>query len=107
MGRSYSTGIEEHYALLSDVADRDRLVQELASLLSLHLKLRTPGSDIGPDEPIFGGRLQLDSVDAAQWVVTVERHFGLRIPDEELVGDGLRSLGALADVLIQAGKKAD
>ena len=89
------------------MADRDRLVKELAKLLSLHLKLRIIGSDIGPDEPLFGGRLQLDSVDAAQWVLTVERHFGMQIPDEDLVGDGLRSLGALADVLIHAGIEAD
>jgi len=89
------------------VADRDLLVAELANLLSQHLKLQTAGSDIGPDEPIFSGRLQLDSVDAAQWVLSVERHFGIQIPDEDLMGESLRSLGALADALIRAGIKAD
>lgn len=89
------------------MADRDRLVAELAGLLREHLRLRSSIAAIDADEPIFGGRLQLDSVDAAQWVLTVERHFRLQIPDDDLVGSGLRSLGALADVLIRNGIRAD
>jgi acyl carrier protein len=92
---------------LSNVTDRDRLVAELAQLLKAHLKLLPDVSEIHADEPIFAGRLRLDSVDAAQWVVTVERQFGLQIPDEDLVGESLKTLGTLADVLIRNGIAAD
>ena len=80
---------------------------QLARLLTVTLKLRIVDSEIRPDEPIFGGRLCLDSVDAAQWVATVERRFGVRIADEELLSGALDSLGALADVLIRHGIEAD
>jgi len=87
--------------------DRRRLLAELSELLKAHLKLPDELSEIQADEPLFGGRLRLDSVDAAQWVLTVERHFGVRFPDSELMGGNLKSLGTLADVLIRSGIAAD
>jgi acyl carrier protein len=94
-------------AILTGVVERNRLVAQLAKLLTVTLKLRVADAEIRPDEPIFGGRLCLDSVDAAQWVATVERRFGVQIPDEELLSGALESLGALADVLIRHGIEAE
>lgn len=82
--------------------DRSQLLQELAQLLTTQLKLRVPPSDIQEHEAIFGGRLQLDSVDAAQWVLSVERQFGIQLADDDLLNGALNSIGALADVLIRA-----
>ncbi len=89
------------------MADRNRLVADLASLLAVALKLRLEASAIGPDEPIFSGRLDLDSVDAAQWVTTVERRFHIEIADADLLSGALYSLGTLADVLIRYGIEGD
>jgi acyl carrier protein len=99
---TYSTSTAADYAILNGVPDREQLVAELAQLLKSQLKLHPTGTDIGPDEPLFGGRFSLDSVDTAQWVLTVERHFGSEIPSEALTSGGLRTLGTLADALIRS-----
>lgn len=49
----------------------------------------------------------LDSVDAAQWVATVERRFDIEIADEALTRGALESLGNLADTLILQGVSID
>ena len=40
-------------------------------------------ADIGDDEPLFGGRLGLDSLDALELAVALESRFGITIPDGE------------------------
>jgi len=89
------------------VSARERLVEELASLLVSCLKLQSPVPPVSASECLFGGRLGLDSVDAAQWVVTVERHFSVEIADEALSQGALESLGKLADALILEGVNID
>ena len=81
----------------------ERLVHDLAALLVACLKLPPPSPPLSADEKLFGGRLGLDSVDAAQWVLSVERQFAIEIADEALTRGALESLGNLADTLIQQG----
>ena len=38
-------------------------------------------ADIEDDEPLFGGRLGLDSLDALELAVALESRFGVAIPD--------------------------
>lgn len=58
--------------------------------------------DIGPDEigdtvPIFGGAgLGLDSVDALQLVVALEKHFGLKIGNSTAAKGILESVETIA-----------
>jgi len=89
------------------VSAHDRLVEELASLLVTCLKLSEPRPPLSSRERLFGGRLGLDSVDAAQWVATVERRFAVEIADEALTRGALESLGNLADTLIRQGVYVD
>jgi len=49
---------------------------------------------IGPDSP-----LDLDSLDAVEIVVAVERKYGVRIGGQDTSREVLRSLGALADFI--------
>ncbi len=51
--------------------------------------------DIDPDAPLFGGGLGLDSIDALELAVIVERAYGVRIEDAELGRTAFASLRAL------------
>ena len=61
------------------------LVEELKALIIKNLKLEdiTP-ADIDPSAPLFGGGLGLDSIDALELVVGLEKTYGIRIPDEDV-----------------------
>jgi acyl carrier protein len=50
---------------------------------SLHLEGLEPGR-IGDDEPLFGDGLGLDSVDALELVVALEREYGIKIRSDEI-----------------------
>ena len=61
----------------------------------LHLEGLTP--EAIPDEmPLFGEGLGLDSVDALELVVALEREFALRIQSHEVGREAFASVAALA-----------
>ena len=61
----------------------------------------------GPEEitdatPLFGPEgLGLDSVDALQLVVALEKHFGLKVADAEVAKKVLHSVDSIAEALAQ------
>ncbi len=61
------------------------LVLELKNLIINTLKLEdmTPG-DIEDDAPLFGEGLGLDSIDALELVVALEKTYRVFIPDSEV-----------------------
>jgi len=61
----------------------------------LHLEGLTPES-IGNDMPLFGEGLGLDSVDALELVVALEKEFSLRIQSHEVGREAFASVAALA-----------
>jgi acyl carrier protein len=66
----------------------DERMERLKRVLieGLHLQPLTP-AELDPDEPLFGGRLGLDSVDALELVMEVECHFGVqRRPPARVAG---------------------
>jgi acyl carrier protein len=78
--------------------DRNELISRLKTLIieSLQLEDIEP-SDIDVDEPLFGNGLGLDSIDALELVVALEKEFGIIIPDEEVGKEAFASLNALTD----------
>ena len=52
--------------------------------------------DIEPDAPLFGGGLGLDSVDALELVVAIEKEFGIRVDSHEIGKEAFASAAALA-----------
>jgi 3-oxoacyl-[acyl-carrier-protein] synthase-1 len=56
-------------------------------------------SDIVPDAPLFGAGLGLDSIDALELAVVVERHYGVRIPNMEVGKSAFASLASLDDFI--------
>lgn len=62
---------------------------------SLNLEGMTPES-IGDDAPLFGDEgLGLDSVDALELVVALEKAYGIRIDSEEIGQDAFASVSHL------------
>ena len=62
----------------------DVLVNELKTLIIEGLLLEdvTPDS-INPDEPLFGEGLGLDSIDALEIAVLLDREYGVKITSED------------------------
>ena len=61
----------------------------------LNLEDLTP-EEIADDAPLFGEGLGLDSLDAVELVVIVQKHFGVEIKDMEEARSAFRSVSALA-----------
>jgi len=78
----------------------DTLKAEVKKLLVANLMLQVTEADIGDDLPLFGpGGLGLDSVDALQIVVALDKHFGLKIPDPATAKEVLQSVSTIASAL--------
>jgi len=62
----------------------DTLINELKALLidGLHLEDIT-ADEIALDEPLFGEGLGLDSIDALEIAVLLDRHYGIKITSED------------------------
>ncbi len=75
----------------------DDLVLELKKLIIATLKLEevTP-EDIANDGQLFGTGLGLDSIDALELVVALEKTYGVAIPDSEVGERVFRSVNTLA-----------
>ena len=83
----------------------DALIPQIKTLLieGLNLEEMSP-DDIGPDDHLFGDAgLGLDSVDALELVMEVERRFGVQIQDDEKSREVLKSVRTLAAFLHENG----
>lgn len=76
----------------------DPLSARLKTLIVETLKLDDlRPDDIPDDEPLFGSsRFGLDSIDALELVVKLEKEFGIKIGSSEESRQALASVGALA-----------
>lgn len=73
------------------------LRQQIKEVMVEELMLDTEAGEIGDNTPIFGADgLGLDSVDALQLVVALEKHFGLKIGDSEAARSILATVESIA-----------
>ena len=81
----------------------DPLVQRLKSLIVATLKLDdVQPADIPDDEPLIGSpRFGLDSIDALELVLVLEKEFGVKIGSSEESRRALASVNALAAYIRQ------
>lgn len=60
--------------------------------------LKIDASSIAEDTPLFGAEgVGLDSLDALQIIISVEKKYGISIGDASSAKDALQSLGVLSD----------
>ena len=78
----------------------DPLLARLKRLIVSTLKLDDVDPEKIPDnEPLIGGGLNLDSIDALELVVSLEKEFGIKIASSEESRTALASVAALADYI--------
>lgn len=73
------------------------LKQRLKTLMVENLMLQVTAEEIADDQPLFGpASLGLDSVDALQLVVALDKNFGLKIADPAAAKEILQSVSTMA-----------
>src|SRR5687768_6611555 len=77
----------------------DTLRLEIKELIVASLRLTMSPAEIDDDVPLFGEGLGLDSVDALELVLELERHFSVAISDEEVGNRVLRSVSSIAEFI--------
>jgi acyl carrier protein len=79
------------------MASSSDLHQQIKEVLVDELMLDETADEIADDMPLMGeGSLGLDSVDALQLVVAIEKHFGLKLSDAEAAKGVLQSVNTIA-----------
>lgn len=73
------------------------LKEDLKRILVKELNIEDVSpEEIEDDEPLFGNRLGLDSIDAVELVFQVEKHFGIAIKDMKEGRPALQSINSLS-----------
>ena len=73
----------------TDTADR------IKALLRRELKLGEE-ADVRDDTPLLGGEFDLDSLDVLLLVTSIEKEFGIKIPNEAVGQDAFANVTTLA-----------
>jgi len=78
------------------------LRQRIKEMLVKNLMLQTTPEEIGDDRPLFGaGGLGLDSIDALELVVSMEKTFGVGVPNSEVAATALRTVNTIHDYIVE------
>lgn len=78
----------------------DPLKSKLKQLIVTTLKLEdVKPDDLADDEPLIGSGLNLDSIDALELVVTLEKEYGIKIKSSEESRQALASIAHLAEFI--------
>jgi acyl carrier protein len=85
----------------------DHLIEKLKHLIIQRLRLAdmTPEM-IETDAPLFGEGLGLDSIDALELVLGLEKEFGVIIPDAEVGKKVFQSVRTMAQYVFEQQKTA-
>jgi acyl carrier protein len=77
----------------------DTLKPRVKEVIVRSLRLSMPPDEIADDIPLFGEGLGLDSIDALELVLEIERTFGVSIGDEHLGKRILHSVDTIAEFI--------
>ena len=82
--------------------ETNTLREQIKTMMVENLMLQVTAAEIGDDQLLFGpGSLGLDSVDALQLVVALDKNFGLKIPDPAAAKQILHSVNTIAEAVRQ------
>ena len=80
--------------------DDEAVVEGLRAIVARVVGARRVPADAGAGTALRDGGLWLDSMELLQVVIACEAQFGITFePAEDLLGDGLETLGTLAGVI--------
>lgn len=86
----------------------DDLKLEIKQLIMSTLSIEDiDPNDVDDDKPLFGGdnALTLDSVDAIEIIMAIQRTYGIRIADQNLARNVISSINSIAAFI--AGQQAN
>ena len=84
--------------------DTIQLKRRIKEIMVENLMLQMTADEIADDKPLFGPEgLGLDSVDALQLVVALDKNFGLKIPDPAAAKEILVSVNTIAGAVQAKG----
>jgi acyl carrier protein len=79
----------------------NEIKQNIRKLMVENLMLQISPEEIGDSQPLFGpGSVGLDSVDALQLVVALDKAYGLKIADPEAAKKILQNVNSIADAVV-------
>ncbi len=74
----------------------DDLKETIKSIMVENLMLKTPKEEIADDLPLFGPEgLGLDSIDALELVVCLEKNFGVTVPNSDVARTALATVNSI------------
>jgi len=80
----------------------EELILQLKKLIIERLKLEEVSPEgIGTDDPLFGEGLGLDSIDALELVLGLEKEYGVIIPDAEVGQKVFQSVRTIAQYVLE------
>ncbi len=82
------------------------LRDQIKEMMVENLMLKIPKEEIADDLPLFGPEgLGLDSIDALELVVSMEKTFGVSVPNSEAAKQALGTVNTIHDYVV-AHRKA-
>lgn len=85
---------------------REQLVESLKNKIIEALNLEeTRAEDIDPEAPLFGEGLGLDSIDALELIVLLEREYGIKLSSPVEGKEIFKSVNSIADYVAANRKK--
>ena len=85
----------------------DELIDKLKKEIIAQLNLEDISvDDINPDAPLFGEGLGLDSIDALELIVLLEKNYGIKIEDPKDGKKIFHSIRTMAEYITENQKKA-
>ena len=78
------------------------LRHRIKEMLVKNLMLQTSADQIGDDLPLFGASgLGLDSIDALELVVSLEKSFGVGVPNSDVASKALQTVNSIHDYIVE------
>ncbi|MEO8483485.1 MAG: phosphopantetheine-binding protein [Acidobacteriota bacterium] len=76
------------------------LKMKIKEVIVKSLRLEMPPAEIADNVALFGEGLGLDSIDALELVLEIERTFGTAITDDQIGNRVLRSVDSIAEFIV-------
>ena len=79
----------------------ENLREAIKEMMVENLMLKVPKEEIADDLPLFGPNgLGLDSIDALELVVSLEKTFGVTVPNSETARQALATVNSIAEYVV-------